>query len=411
MQPSILLIATFDTKAEEALYLKKLIGSQGMPVIAMDTGIRPPSGTAGIDIGHDRVCAAAGRSIEELEASGNKGFCIATMIEGTARLAKSLFGEGKVLGVIGIGGAQGTDIGTAAMRALPFGVPKLMVSTVASGRATFGPYVGTKDIIMMHSVVDIQGLNVVTKKVFANATSAICGMVRSSAVPADPSPKKGSIALSMLGTTTIGAMMARDLVEAEGYEMVAFHQNGTGGIAMEDMISEGLFDGVLDLNLHEIGDSVYGGLHGSIRGYRLETAGRMGIPQVVAPGSINYTVQGPLGELPPELGKRKLIVHNPHLTLVRLSADEMRETARVTARKLNAATGPLHVFVPLRGFSHPDREGLPHWDPEGNGIFISTLKKELKSGIPYDELDAHINDRVFVETAVGELFAMLGKRR
>jgi uncharacterized protein (UPF0261 family) len=329
-----------------------------------------------------------------------------------------------------MGGAQGTDIGTAAMRALPFGVPKLMISTVASGRATFGPYMGTKDIMMMHSVADIQGLNIITKRVFANAARAMCGMVKTSTASLDHSdsadfasavgvatnnsrtPKaRKSVALSMLGTTTVGAMRVKSILEAKGCELVAFHQNGTGGIAMEDMIAEGLFDAVLDLNLHEIGDSVYGGLHGSIRDYRLETAGRLGIPQVVAPGSINYTVQGPLASLSPELRARKLIVHNPNLTLVRLSHDELRETARVTARKLNAATGPLHVFIPLRGFSYPDREGLPHWEPEGNAIFIETLKKELKPSIPYDELDAHINDDEFVDAAVGELLKMLENRR
>ncbi|PKL74517.1 MAG: hypothetical protein CVV27_20105 [Candidatus Melainabacteria bacterium HGW-Melainabacteria-1] len=411
MRPAVLLIATFDTKAEEALYLKKLIEDEGLPVLAMDTGIRSPSVSAGIDIGQASVAAAAGRRIEELQNSKDKGFCIATMIEGAAAMAKRLYDEGRLAGVIGIGGAQGTDIGTAAMRALPFGVPKLMVSTVTSGRATFGPYVGTKDLMLMHSVADIQGLNVITTKVFHNAAAALCGMVRASAQPMPIRAKRGSVALSMLGTTTIGSMRAKELMEEAGYELVAFHQNGTGGIAMEDMIAEGLFDGVLDLNLHEIGDSVYGGLHGSIRDYRLERAGALGIPQVVAPGSINYTVLGPLESLKPEERKRKLIVHNPNLTLVRLNNEEMVETARITARKLNAAKGPLHVFIPLQGFSYPDREGLPHWDPEGNALFIETLRKELNPAIPYYELDAHINDREFIDRAVGEMINMLETRR
>ncbi|MGB4587138.1 MAG: Tm-1-like ATP-binding domain-containing protein, partial [Rectinemataceae bacterium] len=241
--------------------------------------------------------------------------------------------------------------------------------------------------------------------------AALCGMVRAAGHPSPMRKKRGSVALSMLGTTTIGAMRAKELMEGAGYELVAFHQNGTGGIAMEDMIAEGLFDGVLDLNLHEIGDSVYGGLHASIRGYRLERAGALGIPQVVAPGSINYTVLGPLNSLTPEERARKLIVHNPNLTLVRLSHEEMVETALITARKLNAAKGPLHVFIPLKGFSYPDREGLPHWDPEGNTLFIETLKKELDPAIPYDEVNAHINDREFVDRAVGEMLKMLETRR
>ncbi len=411
MTQTVLLIATFDTKAEEANYLRRLIEASGCAVLAMNTGIHAPPDSAGIDLDRDTVAVAGGLSIGALEASGDKGLCIATMTTGAARLARSLYDEGKIGGVIGIGGAQGTDIGTAAMRALPFGVPKFMVSTVASGRATFGPYVGTKDVVMMHSVADIQGINVITAKVFANAAAAICGMVRAAPPLAMPTACCGSIALSMLGTTTIGALRVKSLLEAENFEVVAFHQNGTGGIAMEDMIGERLFDGVLDLNLHEIGDSVYGGLHGSIRDYRLETAGRLGLPQVVAPGSINYTVQGPLAGLSPELRARKLIVHNANLTLVRLSHEEMRETAIRTAKKLNAATGPLHVFIPLRGFSHPDREGFPHWDPEGNAIFIDTLKRGLKPSIPYDELDAHINDDEFIDAAVSALLMMLGNRR
>jgi len=411
MESAILLIATFDTKAEEALYLRRLIERLGGRVLTMNSGIRALQDPSVVDIDRAEVARAAGRRIEDLESSGDKGLCIAAMMAGVAKLARSLFDEGKIGGVIGIGGAQGTDIGTAAMRALPFGVPKLMVSTVASGRATFGTYVGTKDIMMMHSVADIQGLNVITTKVFANAAAAICGMMAGSAPPTQGADRRGSVALSMLGTTTIGALRAKSLLERRGYEVVAFHQNGTGGIAMEDMVAEGLFAGVLDLNLHEIGDSVFGGLHGSIRDYRLETAGRLGIPQVIAPGSINYTVQGPLESLPPELRARKLIVHNPHLTLVRLSGDEMRRTAIVTAGKLNASRGPVHVFIPLRGFSYPDREGQPHWDPEGNGIFVETLKRELKPSIPYDELDAHINDDSFIDATVGELLRMLEARR
>ena len=215
--------------------------------------------------------------------------------KGPAFWRRKLYEAGKFQGIISIGGAQGTDIGTAAMRELPFGVPKFMVSTVASGRATFGPFVGTKDIIMMHSVADIQGINFVTRRVFDNAAAAVCGMVINAAGGGDrPSPRV-PVALSMLGTITQGAMRAIKLLSEKGYDAIAFHQNGTGGIAMEDMIREGIFKGVLDLNLHELGDSVVNGLHASIRDYRLEAAGALGLPQVVAPGSINYAVMGTRG--------------------------------------------------------------------------------------------------------------------
>ncbi len=406
--PAVLLIATFDTKAEEALYLKDKIESLGCGVLVMDAGILAEPGKP-TDITRHQVAKAVGSSIDELVASRDKGRCIGTMLKGAAVLTKALYAEGKFQGIISIGGAQGTDIGTAAMRELPFGVPKLMVSTVASGRATFGPFVGTKDIAMMHSVADIQGINFITRRVLGNAAAAICGMVENAAVGGYQSSDRIPVALSMLGTVTQGALRAMKLLSAKGYDAIAFHQNGTGGIAMEDMIREGIFKGVLDLNLHELGDSVVNGLHASIRDYRLVSAGALGIPQVVAPGSVNYAVLGPVDTLPAEMLKRKYIVHNSFLTLVRLSNEEIAKVAVIVADRLNAAKGPTHVFIPLRGFSYPDHEGGPHWDPEGNGVFIRTLKSRLAPSIPYDELDLHINDDAFIDTIVNELVRLMNQ--
>jgi uncharacterized protein (UPF0261 family) len=284
-----------------------------------------------------------------------------------------------------------------------------MVSTVASGRATFGPFVGTKDITMMHSVADMQGLNFLTKRILENAAGAICGMLRS----LDEYPVKPEgipLALSMLGTTTPGALRCKGILERKGFEVVTFHQNGTGGIAMEDMIMEGSFKGVLDLNLHEIGDRYAGGLHSSARDDRLEAAGATGIPQVVAPGSINYVVLGPLATLSPEWRSRRLIVHNPNLTLVRLNPDELRAVGKQVAEKLNRAKGPTHLFIPLRGFSYPDRENLPHWWPEGNQAFIDSLKANLSPSVPLTaELDAHINDPEFIDPVADTFLEMMKK--
>ncbi len=406
--PAVLLIATFDTKAEEALYLKEKMGSLGCRVLLMDTGILQESGHI-TDITRHQVAEAGGSSIAELIASQDKGRCIGAMREGACVLVKELYKAGKFQGIISIGGAQGTDIGTAAMRELPFGVPKFMVSTVASGRATFGPFVGTKDIIMMHSVADIQGINFVTRRVFDNAAAAICGMVINAAGGGDRTSTPVPVALSMLGTITQGAMRAIKLLSERGYDAIAFHQNGTGGIAMEDMIREGIFKGVLDLNLHELGDSVVNGLHASIRDDRLEAAGALGLPQVVAPGSINYAVMGPVDTLPPEMLRRKYIVHNSQLTLVRLSREEIAKAAVLTADRLNKAKGPTHVFIPLRGFSYPDHEGRAHWDPEINLVFIRTLKSRLSSAIQYDELDWHINDDAFIDTLVNELVHLMNR--
>jgi len=404
--PAILLIATLDTKAAEALYLKQKMESLGCTVLLMDTGILEESGSEA-DITRHQVARGGGASIAVLVASGDKGGCIVTMRKGACVLAKELYGEGKVQGIISIGGAQGTDIGTAAMRALPFGVPKFMVSTVASGRATFGPYVGTKDIVIMHSVADIQGVNFITRRVFDNAAAAVCGMVKNAAGGGYPPSGRVPVALSMLGTITIGAMRAIKLLAERGYDAVAFHQNGTGGIAMEDMIREGIFRGVLDLNLHELGDSVVKGLHASIRDYRLESAGALGVPQVVAPGSINYAVLGPVETLSPEMLKRKYVVHNSQLTLVRLSKEELEKAAVLTAGRLNKAKGPTHVFIPRRGFSYPDQEGRAHWDPEGNEAFIGTLRSRLSASIKYDELDLHINDAAFIDAVVDELVRLM----
>ncbi len=406
--PTVLLIATFDTKAAEALYLKEKMESLGCGVLLMDTGILQESGQA-TDITRHQVAEAGGASIAGLIASQDKGRCISAMRDGACALAGKLYAAGKFQGIIAIGGAQGTDIGTAAMRVLPFGVPKFMVSTVASGRATFGPFVGTKDIIMMHSVADIQGINSVTRRVFDNAAAAVCGMVVNAATGGDRPSSRVQVALSMLGTITQGAMRAIRLLSERGYDAIAFHQNGTGGIAMEDMIRDGIFKGVLDLNLHELGDSVVKGLHASIRDYRLEAAGALGIPQVVAPGSINYAVMGPVETLPPEMLKRKYIVHNSQLTLVRLSREEITKAAILAADRLNKAKGPTHVFIPLRGFSYPDHEGRAHWDPAVNEAFIRTLKSRLSSAIEYDELDWHINDDPFIDAVVNELVRLMNK--
>lgn len=405
-QPVILLIATLDTKAEECRYLKERIESHGCRALVMDTGTLNTR-DFGADVSRQEVAKAGGMELRDLLAAGDKGKCIAAMMEGAATLSRDLFAQGRFNGVLAIGGAQGTDIGTRAMRELPFGVPKFMISTVAAGRAMFGPYVGTKDIVMMHSVADIQGVNFLTRKVFDNAAAAVCGMVRE---PADRIvEERPAIAMSMLGTTTPGAMRAHAILLRNGYDAVAFHQNGTGGISMEDLIREGRFRGVLDINLHELGDAMAGGLHAAIREYRLKTAAELGIPQVIAPGSVNYAVWGPVNTLTPELRARKYIIHNPQLTLVRISPEELRKTAELVAQRLSAAKGPLHVYIPLRGFSFPDREGGAHWEPETNELFIKTLRKNLDSRIPYDELDMHINDPEFIDIAVDGLLKMLGR--
>jgi uncharacterized protein (UPF0261 family) len=389
MERTVLLIATFDTKEEEALYLKDSIEAQGVRVLIVDVGILyPPRGE--VDISQEEVARRGGIPLKEALASKDKAKCTMNMIRGAEVLTKELYEQGRIHGVVSIGGGQGTEIACTAMRALPMGVPRLMVSTIANGLHTFGAYVGTKDISMMHSVADLQGLNFLTKQILENAAGAISGMVKN-LHPSRAKPGGIPVALSMLGTTTSGALRAKKVLEERGFEVVAFHQNGTGGVAMEDMVLEGVFKGVLDLNLHEVGDRWFGGLHGAIRKDRLEAAGKLGLPQVIAPGSINYTVQGPIENLSETMRKRKCFVNNPHFTLVRYLPDEMEQIGKVVAQKLNKTKGQIKVFIPLRGFSFPDREGLPHWDPEGNQRFIDVLKRDLHRSIPLRELDAHLN--------------------
>lgn len=408
---TVLIIATLDTKLDETRYLRSQIINNGLNVMILDCGIlKKPQlfDDCPVDICNNEVANAGGDDRLALVQSGDKGKCIATMIKGVKKLVADNYKQGRFQGIIGIGGAQGTEIGTAAMQAIPFGVPKLMVSTIANGFTPFGPYVGTKDIIIMHSVADLQGLNFLTKRILDNAAAAIAGMT-AAYINDDQLPATGvPVAMSMLGTTTPGALFAKELLKKEGFQVVAFHQNGTGGIAMEDMIRDGFFQGVLDINLHEIGDLVGGGLHRAIRDYRLESAGMMGLPQVVAPGSINYAVWGSISTLTPSQRRRKHIVHNQNLTLVRLTEKELIKTGQMVAEKLNRASGPVHIFIPLRGFSFPDREGLPHWEPKENQIFIDTLKKKLDHRIPLEELDAHINDQSFIKPVV-ERFLILMK--
>ena len=408
MGKTILLIGTMDTKEEELLFCRDLIARRGFKVLLLDAGILKDPRTSP-DITRQEVARAAGiADLASLLATGDKGKCIETMIMGVTAKTQELLRQGAFDGILGMGGGQGTDICASAMRSAPRGMPKVLVSTVASGKATFGPYVGTKDITMMHSIVDIQGLNFLIRRILANAVGAICGMV-GAVDEVEMKPRGIPVALSMLGTTTPGALRVKAILERRGYEVVAFHQNGTGGIAMEEMIREGAFRGVLDLNLHEIGDRFVGGLHSDPREERLEAAGELGIPQVVAPGSINYAVWGPFPSLSKELKSRKYIIHNPNMTLVRLSSDELRNVGKLTAEKLNRAKGPTRVFIPLRGFSYPDRENLPHWEPEGNRAFIEALKAHLRTSIQLQELDAHINDPEFIDPVANAFLSMMEK--
>jgi uncharacterized protein (UPF0261 family) len=288
------------------------------------------------------------------------------------------------------------------MQILPRGFPKLLVSTIATGTTRCFSLFGTNDITVMHSIVDLQGINFLTSRILSNAVGAMCGMVevyREEEVE-DYGEGKILIALSMMGTTTKGALRAKKVLEENGFQVICFHQNGTGGIAMEEMIEEGIFQGVFDLSIHEVGDREIGGLHGAVKPFRLE-----------APGCIVYYVAGPVDSLSPETRERKYFVHSPELTLVRATPQELNHIGKVVAKKLNLAKGPLKVFIPLRGFCTPDREGSALFDPDGNNAFINSLKNNLNKQIPIIEVDAHINDSEFIDLATEEFMKMINDNK
>lgn len=403
---AILIIATLDTKGPETQYLKDLMERRRHKVLVMDTGVLGPAPFQP-DLSRGEVLQAAGAQIEEIIRNKEKGKAIQAMAEGSKRIVQRLYREGKIGGVIGLGGAQGTEIGTSAMRALPVGFPKLMVSTVASGHAQFGTYVGTKDLMMMHSVVDILGLNAFSRCILSNAANAMMGMVERGAKI--EKLEKRQIGMTIYGTTTPGCMVAKAYLESKRFEVVAFHPNGTGGRAMEEMIEEGILNGILDMTTHELTDELVGGLHRAGPN-RLEAAGRKGIPQVVVPGSIDFIVSGPEESLPPEYRNRKYILHNPSITLVRANPQEMKTIGKIMASKLGKAKGPTIVMIPLRGFSYPNRKGEALYDEEGNQAFVQSLKENL-TGVKVMEIDAHINDPEFANAAAQTMEGLLLKSK
>lgn len=408
---TILIIGTLDTKEEEILFVEKLIKRRGFNVIIMDTGAAGSSNNIEPQITASKIIYTAGEHSPEFILLGKKEKYISAIIKGGKIIIDALYTNREIDGAFGIGGGTGTSIGTAIMQALPRGFPKLMVSTVASGTTQCGPLVGTNDITLMHSIVDLQGINFLTARILSNAVGAICGMAeiyREEQIE-DYSKDKILIALSMMGTTTIGALKAKKIFEENGFQVISFHQNGTGGIAMEEMIGEEIFKGVFDLSLHEVGGRELGGLHGAVKPIRLETAGKKGIPQVVAPGCLVYYVAGPVDSLPPEIRERKYFVHSPQLTLVRATPQELTHIGKVVAKKLNLAKGPLKVFIPLKGFCAPDKEGAVLFDPEGNDAFINSLKKDLNKHVPIVEVNAHINDLEFIDLATEEFIKMIKK--
>jgi uncharacterized protein (UPF0261 family) len=356
------------------------------------------------DITRVEVIEAAGYDFEDLIKGKNRSILIKAVQEGGTILAKRLFEEGNLHGVFGMGGGTGTAIVTYIMRSLPFGLPKVVLSTVAS--RDIREYIGTKDIVMFHSVADILGFNEFLRLLLGQAAHAVCGMIEKGSVI-----KKGKpmVAVTAYGINSACAIQAESLLQERGYEMIAFHANGCGGMAMEELIAQGLIAGVLDFTTHEIADEMFGGYCKGMGPARLETAGHMGIPLVVVPGGLDNAVFSPFYPMPDRLKGRKIHSHDIRYC-VRMGPEEMKEFARIIGEKLNRSKGPAYVLIPKKGWSEADKVGMELFDPKTDQIFVEELKKKITPQIPIEEMDVHISEPAFAQRAVEVLDDMIRSR-
>lgn len=404
---TIAIIATLDTKGYEVKYLKERIEGKGIHTVVIDSGTRGKPVNIEPDIPREVVAEAAGYAYEEIEKL-ERGKAIEIMSEGIKRIIRRLYQENKIHGILGIGGADGAILAAAGMKSLPVGVPKLLITPIAQGKQHFEPFVGTKDVIIMHSVVDILGVNAITRRIFDNAVSAIVGMV--SEFNVEEQYPENLIAATMYGNTTPAVMMAKKILEEKGYQVIAFHPNGTGGKAMEELIMNNVFRGVLDVTIHEIVDELFGGGHAA-GPERLEAAGKKGIPQVVVPGCVDFIVHiGTYEYLPKKYKKRKIYYFNPTILLIRTTKEEMRITGRVIAEKLNKSTGPTACLIPLKGLSMYNFKGGPLYDEEADRELIRELERNLDpKRVKLIKVNAHINDPIFANKVAYTLLEMLEK--
>jgi uncharacterized protein (UPF0261 family) len=407
MSSTIAVLATLDTKGPEAAYIRDRLAEVGLEPLVIDCGILGDPLDIVPDISSDDVAQRGGSSLEELRSAGTRGRAVAAMRTMLSDLVEHLYNEGQLHGAIGIGGAEGAVMTASALMRLPVGVPKIVISPIASGRHEFGPLVGTRDMMVMHSVVDILGLNEIACTVFDNAVAAVAGMIEHGRRTSGPDPEIAghTVAITMLGNTTRAVMAARDELAAAGYESTIFHSNGVGGPAMEELASEGYFCGVIDFTTNEIADPLVGGIHDGGPD-RLRVVGALGLPQVIVPGCIDFAVFEP-SRIPPELAERPSYDHNPEFRLVRMSAEEMVTIAGVFVERLASAAGPVHVAVPTAGLSIPNTPEGPFWDPAADAGFLEALTDGLRSDIPITTHDHHVNEpefgrlvaRLFVEIA------------
>lgn len=436
---SVLLIGTLDTKGREIAYLRDRCRALGLGTLVLDSGILGEPLGCEADITRTEVARAAGYDLNTLQTIGTRGAAVERMIRGVEKLAADLFAAGRFHGVICLGGAEGAVLGAAATRVLPIGVPKIIVSPIASGMRRFGPLVGRRDVMVLHSIVDILGINPISRTIFDNAAAAMAGMLlygaSREAVTKPAGNKAGEpqtdiqspslrhaalwsrdpgltsqayVAATMLGNTTRGMMIIKEVLAQHGYETVIFHSNGVGGPIMEELLDTEMFVGVIDYTLNELSEPLLGGFQSAPE--RLERAGALGLPQVVVPGCVDFACHGPQHAVPESLRDRPAYYHNPEFTLIRLNRSEMEEVGATIARKLNAARGPVTVLVPLGGLSVPNVPGGVFYDPDADAAFRTALRTNLRPEIPLHEIDAHINDETFARAVAAAFLELMRKR-
>jgi uncharacterized protein (UPF0261 family) len=402
--PSVFLLATLDTKGLEAQYVRDLLVSSGVPVTLVDVGaLGAPAVTA--DIPRERVFELAGTSLDLVRARADRGEAVTAAARGAERVVREASARGALLGVLGLGGSAGTTIATTAMRSLPLGLPKVMVSTLASG--TVRQFVGDKDIFMLNSVVDILGLNRVSRQVLSQAARAMAGLV----IHPAPEPQAGErplVAATMFGVTTPCVERARETLERAGFEVLVFHATGNGGQAMESLIREGLIAGVLDITTTELADEEVGGFL-TAGPERLTAAGAMGVPQVVSTGALDMVNFYAPESVPQRFRGRRLYHHNANVTLMRTTAEECRAIGTGIARKLSAAKGPVAILLPRLGVSAIDKEGQPFDDPEARRALHDAIRENAPS-LDVTALDLHINDPEFAEAAAVKLIDLMKQK-
>jgi uncharacterized protein (UPF0261 family) len=399
---TVVLLGTLDTKGDEYAFLRSLLVGHGVETVLVDAGVLGEPRT-GAEVTREDVARAAGADVAALAESGDRGAAVEIMARGASEIVTGLHAEGRLDGVLALGGSGGTAVAAEAMRALPVGVPKLIVSTMASGDTR--PYVGATDLTMTYSVVDIAGINAVSSRILANAAAAMAGMVAS-----EPPPVEGGkplVGATMFGVTTPCVTAARERLEELGYEVLVFHATGTGGQSMEALMRSGFLTASLDITTTELADDLVGGVL-SAGPDRLEAAGELGIPQVVSLGALDMVNFGPLETVPAEFKNRLLYKHNPTVTLMRTTPEECAELGRRIGRKLSQATGPVTLFVPLRGVSLIAVEGQVFHDPESDRALLDGLHETLDPGVDVREHDTDINDPDFARAMVETLHEHYG---